>query len=228
MLYLNNRRIELAGASIHEDMPGDGAALTAADMDRIVRGPEGARRQRHARALPAQRAAARRASTAPGIMVWSQAPIWQRDRRANVLRQPVQRRARLGDGARARCIAARSHPSVITHSVANELWSRPDDRPSVTKRYLDARAGDRARPRPDAADLGRHQRPPLPPRAVHLPPLRHARDQPVLRLVPLGLELRRPAALPPGDARPLPGPRAGDDRVRRRGAAGARQRPGHA
>ena len=30
--------------------------------------------------------------------------------------------------------------------------------------------------------------------------------------------------LPPGDARPVPGPRAGDDRVRRRGAAGARQR----
>src|SRR4029079_5741086 len=35
-LFLNNRRIQLRGASIHEDMPGDGAPLTAADMDRIV------------------------------------------------------------------------------------------------------------------------------------------------------------------------------------------------
>ena len=35
-LWLNNRRIQLRGASIHEDMPGSGAALTGADMDRIV------------------------------------------------------------------------------------------------------------------------------------------------------------------------------------------------
>ena len=35
-LYLNNRRIQFRGASIHEDMPGSGAALTNADMDRIV------------------------------------------------------------------------------------------------------------------------------------------------------------------------------------------------
>jgi hypothetical protein len=35
-LFLNNRRIQFRGASIHEDMPGSGAALTAADMDRIV------------------------------------------------------------------------------------------------------------------------------------------------------------------------------------------------
>ena len=28
LLYLNNRRIKLAGASIHEDMPGSGAALS--------------------------------------------------------------------------------------------------------------------------------------------------------------------------------------------------------
>ena len=35
-LWLNNRLVQLRGASIHEDMPGSGAALTAADMDRIV------------------------------------------------------------------------------------------------------------------------------------------------------------------------------------------------
>ena len=57
-LWLNNRRIQLRGASIHEDMPGSGAALTGADMDRYRRRPEGPGRERHARALPAERAAA--------------------------------------------------------------------------------------------------------------------------------------------------------------------------
>ena len=29
-----------------------------------------------------------------GILVWNQAPIWQRDRKDNILREPLQRRAR--------------------------------------------------------------------------------------------------------------------------------------
>ena len=87
MLYLNNRRIELAGASIHEDMPGDGAALTPADMDRIVADLKevGANVTRAHYLL--NEGLLKRLDRA-GIMVWSQAPIWQRDRRANVLRQP--------------------------------------------------------------------------------------------------------------------------------------------
>ena len=134
MLYLNNRRIELAGASIHEDMPGDGAALTPADMDRIVADLKevGANVTRAHYLL--NEGLLKRLDRA-GIMVWSQAPIWQRDRRANVLRQPLQRR-RAWETVRRTVLAARNHPSVITHSVANELWSRPDDRPNVTKRYL--------------------------------------------------------------------------------------------
>jgi hypothetical protein len=134
MLYLNNRRIELSGASIHEDMPGDGAALTAADMDRIVADLKevGANVTRAHYLL--NEGLLKRLDRA-GIMVWSQAPIWQRDRRANVLRQPLQRR-RAWETVHRTVLAARNHPSVITHSVANELWSRPDDRPNVTKRYL--------------------------------------------------------------------------------------------
>jgi beta-glucuronidase len=134
MLYLNNRRIKLAGASIHEDMPGHGPALTEADMNQIVSDLKdlGANVTRshyllNDRLLDKLDRA--------GIMVWSQAPIWQRDRKANVLREPLQRK-RAWDTVRRTVIAARSHPSVITHSVANELWSRPDDRPRVTKLYL--------------------------------------------------------------------------------------------
>jgi beta-galactosidase/beta-glucuronidase len=135
LLYLNNRRIKLAGTSIHEDMPGSGAALTDADMDRIVADLKevGANVTRSHYVLN-DRLLSR--LDRAGIMVWNQAPIWQRDRRANVLQEPVQRhRAYLT--VKRTVLAARSHPSVITHSVANELWSRPDDRPGVTKRYLE-------------------------------------------------------------------------------------------
>jgi beta-glucuronidase len=134
MLYLNNRRIKLAGASIHEDMPGHGAALTESDMNTIVSELKelGANVTRshyllNERLLDKLDRA--------GIMVWNQAPIWQRDRKANVLKYPSQRR-RAWETVRRTVIAGRSHPAVITHSVANELWSRPDERPGVTKRYL--------------------------------------------------------------------------------------------
>jgi hypothetical protein len=139
-LWLNNREIKLAGASIHEDMPGSGAALTAADMDRIVADLEelGANVTRSHYVLN-ERLLSR--LDRAGIMVWNQAPIWQRDRRDNILREPSQRR-RAYETVRRTVIAARSHPSVITHSVANELWSRPDERPGVTRRYLETAARD--------------------------------------------------------------------------------------
>ena len=81
LLYLNNRRIKLAGASIHEDMPGSGAALTPADMDRIVADLKevGANVTRSHYLL--NEGLLERLDRA-GIMVWNQAPIWQRDRRA--------------------------------------------------------------------------------------------------------------------------------------------------
>jgi hypothetical protein len=135
-LYLNNRLVKLAGASVHEDMPGSGAALTRADNARIVADLKalGANVTRSHYVLNEDLLS--RLDRA-GILVWNQAPIWQRDRQANVLRFPSQRR-RAWETVRRTVIAARSHPSVITHSVANELWSRPDERPGVTRRYLEA------------------------------------------------------------------------------------------
>jgi beta-glucuronidase len=137
-LYLNNRLVKLAGASIHEDMPGSGAALTPADNARIVADLQelGANVTRSHYVLNEDLLS--RLDRA-GIMVWNQAPIWQRDRQANILRFPRQRR-RAWETVRRTVIAARSHPSVITHSVANELWSRPDERPGVTRRYLEVAA----------------------------------------------------------------------------------------
>jgi beta-glucuronidase len=133
LLYLNNRRIQLRGASIHEDMPGSGAALTGADMDRIVADLKqlGANVTRaHYLLNPGLLSRLDRA----GIMVWSQAPIWQRDAGAHILWQPSERERALAT-VRRTVTEARSHPSVLTHSVANELSFTPDRYPG-TKRFL--------------------------------------------------------------------------------------------
>jgi hypothetical protein len=133
LLYLNNRRIQLRGASIHEDMPGHGAALTSGDMRQIVSDLKelGANVTR-AHYLISERLLAR--LDRAGILVWSQAPIWQRDHGAQLLWRPNERRRALQTVERT-VTAARNHPSVITHSVANELSFTPDTKPG-TARFL--------------------------------------------------------------------------------------------
>jgi beta-glucuronidase len=139
-LWLNNRRIQLRGASIHEDMPGSGAALTAADMDRIVADLKdlGANITRaHYLLNPRLLDRLDRA----GIMVWNEAPIWQRDsaRGVNLLADPKQLgRALLT--VRRTVTEGRNHPSVLTHSVANELTFTPDQHPATKRFLLAARA----------------------------------------------------------------------------------------
>jgi beta-glucuronidase len=60
-----------------------------------------------------------------GILVWNQAPIYHRNRELNT---PEGRREAL-DTVRGTILAGRNHASVVTHSVANEPVSRPDDYP---------------------------------------------------------------------------------------------------
>jgi hypothetical protein len=60
-----------------------------------------------------------------GIMVWNQAAVWQRDHLGNLLKTPLQRRRAVKE-VEGSILAARNHPSVITHSVANELTYRPN------------------------------------------------------------------------------------------------------
>jgi len=133
-LYLNNRRVNVRGASIHEDMPNHGAALTSGDMDTIVRELKalGANITR-AHYLLTERLL-RRFDRA-GILVWNEAPIWQRDHGANILWRPAERRRALVSVART-VKAGRSHPSVLTHSVANELSFSPDKKRG-TRIFLD-------------------------------------------------------------------------------------------
>jgi beta-galactosidase/beta-glucuronidase len=127
VLLLNNRPINLRGASIHEDVPGRGPALTGYDMDTTVRELKelGANVTRSHYVLG--EGLLRRLDRA-GIMVYNQAPVWQRDHQANVLSTPLGR-ARAIAQVRRTVLAARNHPSVIVHSVGNELTFTPDRRP---------------------------------------------------------------------------------------------------
>jgi beta-glucuronidase len=134
LLYLNNRRLQLRGASIHEDMPGHGAALTVADMNEIVHDLKdlGANVTR-AHYLLSDRLLSK--LDRAGIMVWNEAPIWQRDR---LLSDRSQRKRALLT-VRRTVTAGRNHPAVITHSVGNELALTPDNAPA-TRGYLIAAA----------------------------------------------------------------------------------------
>ncbi|MBW3653328.1 MAG: hypothetical protein KY433_06985 [Actinobacteria bacterium] len=122
MLRLNGRVLDLRGASVQEDIPGRGPAMTDADVDNMVDELKalGANVTR-AHYLLDQRLLDR--LDEEGILVWSQAPVYHRDRQ---LKTPRQRSFEL-DVLRNTILAARNHPSVITHSVANELTAQPDE-----------------------------------------------------------------------------------------------------
>jgi hypothetical protein len=123
MLRLNGRVLDLRGASIQEDVPGHGAALTNADIENIVKELKtlGVNVTR-AQYLLDPRLLDR--FDEEGILVWSQAPVYHRDEQ---LRTPGQRSYELGV-LRDTVVGARNHPSVIVHSVANELTAQPDER----------------------------------------------------------------------------------------------------
>jgi hypothetical protein len=141
ILLLNNRPINLRGASIHEDAPGRGPALTGYDMDATVRELKelGANMTRSHYVL--SEGLLNRFDKA-GILVYNQAPVWQRDHGANLLRTPLDRSRAVAQVKRT-VMAARGHASVIVHSVGNELTFTPDKRTASRRFMLDAAAGAR-------------------------------------------------------------------------------------
>ncbi len=134
MLTLNGRAVDLRGASIQEDLAGRGPALSEADMDLIVEELQevGANVTR-AHYLLNDRLLDR--FDEAGILVWNQAPVYHRDD----LLVTAEQRARELRTLRGTVIAARSHPSVITHSVANELAPDADDVPGTAAFLRSAR-----------------------------------------------------------------------------------------
>jgi hypothetical protein len=125
-MLLNGRELNLRGASVIEDMPGQGPALTDADMDQIVA------------ELKSLHATVTRSHyllndglldrlDKAGILVWEQAPVYHRDKQ---LRTPAGRAAALLT-LRRTILADRRHPSVLVNSVANELSPTPDKVPGT-------------------------------------------------------------------------------------------------
>ncbi len=150
MLEVDGRRVDMRGTSIQEDVPGRGPALSRADIARIV----AQLKEVHANVTRAHYLLDERlldALDAAGILVWSQAPIYHRDR---LLETPQQRATALAT-LRDTVLAARDHPSVIAHSVANELSVVPDDVPGTREYLARARAvvGDLDPTVPAAVDL---------------------------------------------------------------------------
>jgi hypothetical protein len=135
LLELNGKPVELRGASIQEDVDGHGPALTDADVDAIVAQLKavGANVTRAHYALDER---LQRKLDEAGIMVWTQAPIYHRDK---LLQTEGERDTALST-VRAAVMATRNHPSTITHSVANELSVIPDKVPGTAAFLRDARA----------------------------------------------------------------------------------------
>ncbi len=132
LLELNGRAVDLRGASIHEDVKGRGPALTDEDIDAIVADLEalGANVTR-AHYLLDDRLLDR--FDEAGILVWNQAPIYHRD----VLLETAAQRTEALSTLAGTVLGARSHAAVMTHSVANELSTVPDQKPAV-RTYVDA------------------------------------------------------------------------------------------
>lgn len=135
LLELNGKPVELRGASIQEDVDGHGPALTDSDVNAVVAQLKavGANVTRAHYALDER---LQRKLDEAGIMVWTQAPIYHRDK---LLQTEAQRDTALST-VRAAAMATRNHPSTITHSVANELSVIPDKVPGTQAFLRDARA----------------------------------------------------------------------------------------
>jgi beta-glucuronidase len=130
ILYLNGARLWLHGASIQEDTDGQGAALTGADIARIVSRLQalGANVTRaHYELDPRLLDALDRA----GIMLWAQPAVDHDDRQLAT----APGRARALALTAATLLADRNHPSVIVDSLGNELSPTPNTTPG-TLAYL--------------------------------------------------------------------------------------------
>lgn len=117
-LYLNGKPIVLKGASIHEDAEGRGDALTAADMDDIVKELQelgaNATRAQH----PLNPALMERLDAA-GIMVWmGVGPV---DAPGAWTSKTPKLVAQAKDRVRTTLFQLQTHPSIIAWNLANEV-----------------------------------------------------------------------------------------------------------
>jgi hypothetical protein len=117
-LRVNGRPLRLKGASLQEDAPGRGDALAPADMDAIVKRLQaiGANATRAQHAL---NPALLERLDAAGILVWQE--IGPVDAPGNWTSDTPPERRRALERARTSSLQARSHPSVLTWNLGNEV-----------------------------------------------------------------------------------------------------------
>jgi beta-glucuronidase len=144
-LVLNGLPLNMRGYSIHEDLPGRGAALRDGDINRIA----GNVRASGANVVRSHYALNERLLDRfdqMGILVYNQAPIYQR---TTQLQSPGRRIQAMRE-VRGSVERGFSHPSVIVNTVANELAPGPNGNPGVQRFLLQAnrtvRAQDPTRP----------------------------------------------------------------------------------
>jgi beta-galactosidase/beta-glucuronidase len=117
-ILLNGRRLILRGASIQEDAPGHGDALTGADMDRIV-----ARLKRiHANATRSQHPLSPELLDrldAAGILVWQ--GVGPVDSPGNWTEKTARMRAVARQRVRTSVAQLQTHPSILAWNLANEV-----------------------------------------------------------------------------------------------------------
>jgi len=120
-MLLNGRRIDLRGASMHEEDPNRGAALGPAEITanfELLRELGATMTRSHYPLHPLALELADR----QGIVVWDEVPVYQMAdalfRRASVRRNSI-------DMVREMVNRDRSHPSVIVWSLGNENTSKP-------------------------------------------------------------------------------------------------------
>jgi beta-glucuronidase len=135
-LTLNGRPVNLRGVSIHEDLPGKGAALSAEDhAETLARVKDvGATLVRsHYPLHPVFQEMADR----NGVVVWSEVPVYQLRDEAM---EPAAVRREAVEHLTTNIVANQNHPSVITWSIGNELDERA---PRPVRAYVRRRRGRR-------------------------------------------------------------------------------------
>ena len=153
-LTLNGRPVNLRGVSLHEDLPGKGAALTAQDHAQTVAQIKdvGATLVRsHYPLHPVFHEMADR----NGLVVWSEVPVYQLQPEEM---EPAAVRREAVEHLTENILNNQNHPSVITWSVGNELDERM---PRPVRSYIAAaaRAARRIDPsRPVSYALAGHPR----------------------------------------------------------------------
>jgi beta-glucuronidase len=134
-LMLNGRPINARGVAIHEDALGHGAALSDADLDRII----AEIRAVHANMVRAHYGLDERLLDRldrAGILVWNEGPIWRAD---GWLADAANRAMALATFGRT-VLAARNHPSVVVNSIGNEIDHQIYRTPGVVAYLTDAPA----------------------------------------------------------------------------------------